>query len=180
MLEPRQLLGTVAASAITSALMLFAYHVATRPPAPAPVAVSRIETGTPSPIAPGVFAPAGTDTLYLSGQLASPADANAPKDSPAYLGDTQTQTVSIMKKIEALLAEKHMTMGDVAMMHVYLAADPAKDNKMDFKGMMAGYTQFFGTAEQPNKPSRSTFQVAGLVAPGYLVEIEVLAVAAHK
>jgi enamine deaminase RidA (YjgF/YER057c/UK114 family) len=44
--------------------------------------------------------------------------------------------------------------------------------------MMEGYKQFFGTKEQPNKPSRSTMQVAALVAPGYLVEIEVIA--AHK
>ena len=48
-------------------------------------------------------------------------------------------------------------------------------NKMDFAGMMAAYTQFFGTAAQPNKPSRSTVQVAALVAPGALVEIDVVA-----
>jgi len=40
---------------------------------------------------------------------------------------------------------------------------------------MAAYTQFFGTAAQPNKPSRSTVQVAGLVAPGALVEVDVVA-----
>jgi enamine deaminase RidA (YjgF/YER057c/UK114 family) len=44
---------------------------------------------------------------------------------------------------------------------------------MDFEGMMAAYSQFFGTKEQPNLPARSTVQVAGLVAPGMLVEIEV-------
>jgi enamine deaminase RidA (YjgF/YER057c/UK114 family) len=40
---------------------------------------------------------------------------------------------------------------------------------------MAGYTQFFGTAEQPNKPARSAVQVAALVAPGALLEVEVIA-----
>jgi enamine deaminase RidA (YjgF/YER057c/UK114 family) len=40
---------------------------------------------------------------------------------------------------------------------------------------MAAYTKFFGTAEQPNKPARSAVQVAALVAPGALVEIEVIA-----
>ena len=44
---------------------------------------------------------------------------------------------------------------------------------MDFAGFMAAYSQFFGTKEQPNLPARSTVQVAGLVAPGMLVEIEV-------
>ena len=42
-------------------------------------------------------------------------------------------------------------------------------------GMMAGYKQFFGTPDQPNKPARSTVQVAGLAAPGPSMEIEVTA-----
>jgi enamine deaminase RidA (YjgF/YER057c/UK114 family) len=48
-------------------------------------------------------------------------------------------------------------------------------NKLDFSGMNAAYARFFGTLEQPNKPARSTFQVAGLVAAGALLEIEVQA-----
>lgn len=58
---------------------------------------------------------------------------------------------------------------------IYLVADPAKDGKMDFEGFMKGYTQFFGTKEQPNLPARSAMQVAGLVLPEWLVEIEVVA-----
>ena len=61
------------------------------------------------------------------------------------------------------------------MMHVYFAADPAKDGKTDFAGMMAGYTQFFGTRDQPNKPPRTTLQVV-LPARGALVEIDLIAV----
>jgi enamine deaminase RidA (YjgF/YER057c/UK114 family) len=60
-------------------------------------------------------------------------------------------------------------------MTIFMVADPGKDNKLDFAGLMAGYTQFFGTADQPNKPARSAVQVAALVAPGALVEIEVIA-----
>jgi enamine deaminase RidA (YjgF/YER057c/UK114 family) len=41
---------------------------------------------------------------------------------------------------------------------------------------MKGYTQFFGTEAQPNLPSRSVMTVAGLLSPGWLVEIEVTAV----
>jgi len=37
---------------------------------------------------------------------------------------------------------------------------------------MGAYSQFFGTPTQPNKPSRTTVQVAGLASPGALVEIE--------
>jgi len=41
--------------------------------------------------------------------------------------------------------------------------------------MNAAYAKFFGTTEQPNKPARSTVQVAALVAAGALLEIEVQA-----
>ena len=41
---------------------------------------------------------------------------------------------------------------------------------------MKGYTQYFGTEEQPELPTRSVFEVAGLANPSWLVEIEVVAV----
>jgi enamine deaminase RidA (YjgF/YER057c/UK114 family) len=117
------------------------------------------------------------DTLYVSGQLANPVTpADREKGTPAVYGDTKAQTQSALQKIEAILKEQGLGMGDVVMMHVFLAGDPAKDNKLDFQGMMASYTQFFGTKEQPNKPARSAMQVAALVAAGALVEIEVIAV----
>jgi enamine deaminase RidA (YjgF/YER057c/UK114 family) len=65
-------------------------------------------------------------------------------------------------------------MGDVVMMRVFLVAPPGQ-SRMDFAGMMRGYRAYFGTPQQPNKTARSTMQVAGLVDPGFLVEIEVTA-----
>jgi enamine deaminase RidA (YjgF/YER057c/UK114 family) len=56
-----------------------------------------------------------------------------------------------------------------------MTADPAMDNKLDFAGMNAAYAKFFGTPDQPNKPARSTVQVAALVAAGALLEVEVQA-----
>ena len=126
------------------------------------------------PIATGVWV---GDTLYLSGQLASPVTpADAAKGTAAIYGDTEAQTMSTLTKIEASLKSEGLTMGDVVMMHVYMAGDPAKGGKLDFPAMMAAYSRFFGTKEQPNKPARSTMQVAALVAPWALVEIEVIAV----
>jgi enamine deaminase RidA (YjgF/YER057c/UK114 family) len=62
-------------------------------------------------------------------------------------------------------------------MHVYLGNNPATDGKPDFAGMMAGYTQFFGTKDQPNIPSRTTLQVVLPAASrGALVEIDLIAV----
>ena len=128
-----------------------------------------------SPIAKMVTVPAGATTYYLSGMVAPVSNPAAPKDSIEAYGDTKTQTVGALTEIQKALAEQKLTMGDVVAMHVFLAGDPAKGGKMDFAGMMEGYKQFFGTKEQPNKPARSTVQVAALVGPAYLVEIEVIA-----
>jgi enamine deaminase RidA (YjgF/YER057c/UK114 family) len=89
-----------------------------------------------------------------------------------------TQTVGVLTAIKATLARIGLGMGDVVKMTVFMVANPA-DNKLDFAGMMAGYTQFFGTKDQPNKPARSAVQVAALAVPGPLLEIEVIAAKPH-
>jgi len=152
------------------------------------------------PLCPALFAQMGTtvkhlqpgngpiasavwvgDTLYVSGQLASPVTpADTAKGTPAVYGDTKAQSLSSLTKIQAILKEQGLDMGDVVMMHVFLAGDPANGGKLDFAGMMASYTQFFGTKEQPNKPARSAMQVAALAAPWALVEIEVIAAKSKK
>ncbi len=132
------------------------------------------------PISAAVVVPPDYDTIYVSGNIPKVADPKAPKGSVQSYGDTKTQTISVLQQIENTLKAQNVSMGDVVMMHVYLAGDPAKDGKMDFAGMMDGYKQFFGTAEQPNKPARSAVQVAGLAAPGALVEIEVIAIRKHE
>jgi len=129
--------------------------------------VSRVPLANSSfPISEGVWV---GDMLYLSGML----DSSVAKSQP---GDTETQTVHALENIRHALEEQHLSMGDVVLMHVYLAGDPAQGGKMDFAGFMKGYSQFFGTKDQPNKPARSAMQVAALALPGALVEIEVTAV----
>ena len=127
------------------------------------------------PIATSVEVPPGYTTIYVSGMGADVADKTAAPMTLAAYGDTETQTRSALTKIQAALADLHLTFADVVQMHVYLAPDP-KLGKMDFAGLMKSYTQFFGTAAQPNLPTRSAFQVAALANPGWLVEIEVVAV----
>ncbi|SDC74824.1 Enamine deaminase RidA, house cleaning of reactive enamine intermediates, YjgF/YER057c/UK114 family [Sphingomonas sp. YR710] len=134
--------------------------------------------GKPGLILKGVIVPAGSETFYLSGQLADPIDP-AKKETMADFGDTKTQTVSVLTKIKALLASKGYTMGDVVKMQAFLAADP-KLGKIDFMGFNAGFKEFFGSTDNPNTVARSTFQVANLVAPTFLVELEVTAVKAPK
>jgi enamine deaminase RidA (YjgF/YER057c/UK114 family) len=135
-----------------------------------------VRGGAPaSPIASVVTVPAGYDTIYVSGMVPPALDPKGDTALPATFGDTKTQTLGVLKRIEEALKTQGATMGDVVMMRVLLVGDPAKGGKMDFPGMMEGYKTFFGTAEQPNKPARITSQVTSLVQGGMLVEIEVQA-----
>ncbi len=131
------------------------------------------------PISAAVTVTAGTDLFFLSGALAPVIDASAPKGSQASYGDTATQTGGALERIKQTLARLKLGMGDVIKMTVFLAGDANKGGKMDFAGMMTGYTKYFGTKDQPNKPARSAVQVAALAAPGALVEIEVIAAKPH-
>ena len=132
-------------------------------------------TGAPdSPISASVEVPAGSRLVYVSGQVPEVANATAAEGSVERYGDTETQTRSVIKKIEGVLKGHGLGLGDVVMMRVFLVAPPGQA-RMDFQGMMRGYRASFGTADQPNKPARSTMQVGGLVDPGWLVEIEVTA-----
>jgi enamine deaminase RidA (YjgF/YER057c/UK114 family) len=129
--------------------------------------------GNTFPIARAVEVPAGKTIIFHSGMTPAPLDAKAEAGTPAYWGDTKTQALSAFGRIKDSLDQMGVGFKDVVAMTVYLVGDPAKGGRMDFEGFMAAYTQFFGTKDQPNLPARSTVQVAGLVAPGMLVEIEV-------
>lgn len=148
------------ASALTVALPTAAQ---TRKEIPLPA--SQNPTNADLPIAGAVWA---GNTLYVSGWLDPDRKTNL---------DTQSQTVSLIKDLQKLLESQNLTLGDVTMMRVYLGADPAKDGKGDFRGMMAGYRQFFGTKDQPNKPARTTLQVVlPAESSGALIEIDLVAV----
>jgi enamine deaminase RidA (YjgF/YER057c/UK114 family) len=126
--------------------------------------------GSKFPIALAVEVPAGASTVYLSGIGPDPL----PGAAQAY-GDTEAQTRSALTKISAALQGLGLSFSDVVDVHVYLAGDKAKGGKLDFAGLQAAWTDFFGTKAQPDLPSRSTVQVAALANPGWLVEIEVIA-----
>jgi enamine deaminase RidA (YjgF/YER057c/UK114 family) len=132
--------------------------------------------GSDFPISAAVAVKGGLDTVYVSGSLPPVIDKEAPKGSVAAYGDMTTQTVGALNAIKGTLAGLGLGLGDIVKMTIFMVADPTKDNKLDFAGMMAGYSQFFGTKDQPNKPARSAVQVAALALPGPLLEIEVIAV----
>ena len=130
--------------------------------------------GSDFPIAQSVEVPAGATILYVSGQVPPVIDESAEEGSRAAYGDTETQTVGVLERVEAALENGGFTVDDVVKMQVFLVGDPEMDGEMDFAGFMRGYTQFFG-AERGNLPARSAMQIAALVVPGWLVEIEVMA-----
>jgi len=89
-------------------------------------------------------------------------------------GDTEQQAESVFTKIATALLDAGASEVDVVAMTVYLVKPPGAAG-MDFDGMMRAYGRHYGSAAQPNRPVRSTVEVAGLVRPGMLVEIEVTA-----
>ena len=127
-----------------------------------------------SPILSSAELPAGSRIVYVSGTVPDAVDPAAPPGSVQRFGDTAAQTRSVLRKIEAQLKLHDMGLGDIVMMRVFLVAPPGQ-SRMDFAGMMTAYREFFGTRAQPNRPARSTLQAAGLVDPGWLVEIEATA-----
>lgn len=139
--------------------------------------VTKIQSNPQALILDAADVTAGTDMIFLSGQLASPVDpakSFADVKSIEDLGDTKTQTISVLKKIKALLESRGYTMSDAIKLTLFVAADP-KLGKMDFAGANEGFKQFFKTTENPTTVARSTFQVAALAGPYFLIEIEAIA-----
>lgn len=155
---------TIAAAALAAGLSGGAAAEVTRHPIP----------GSDFPIAQAVEVSAGTTLVFHSGTTPGPANPDAERYSPEWWGDTEAQTLSVFGRLEQSLTAKGLGFGDVVKMQVYLVGVPELDGAMDFQGFMTAYRRYFGTEEQPNLPARSTFQVAGLAAPGMLVEIEVV------
>jgi enamine deaminase RidA (YjgF/YER057c/UK114 family) len=122
------------------------------------------------PAAAQRIVPAGQTTYYFSGTTADPLNASNPNDR----GTTVQQADNILTKLQAMLAKNNLTFGDVVAAHVFLVGDPAKGGEIDFAGLNSEWGKRFGTADQPNRPSRSAFQVR-LPTPGALVEIELTA-----
>ena len=129
--------------------------------------ITRVYGAPDSPIASLTYVPAGSDIAFVSG--ATPGAQGQPKPV-----GTEAQTFDVLTKIDALLKTQGMTMGDVVMMRVFLGVDPDKGGHADRAGMNAAFKTFFGTADQPNKPARTTVAVTDM-NPGSFVEIDAMA-----
>ena len=110
--------------------------------------------------------PPGAETMYLSGSGARPLDDGS-------WGDMKQQTINTFERFKATLEEQGWSMADIVQVRAFAVA--GDDGELDFAGFNEGYAQFFGTAENPNKPVRSFVEIADLVVDGWLVEIEIRA-----
>ena len=134
-----------------------------------------LANNNPFPIARAVEVTPDTTLIFHSGLTPGPVNPDAERGSREYYGDTEAQALSVFKRMEESFKELGVGFGDVIKMQVFMVGDPTMDGKMDFSGFMKAYTKYFGTKEQPNKPSRSAFQIAGLAGgPNMLIEIEVV------
>ncbi|MGY1806189.1 RidA family protein [Blastococcus sp. SYSU D00669] len=113
------------------------------------------------PISLGVRA---GEVVYLSGQLGIPPGTDQIVD-----GGAGEQTIQIFRNLEAVLAERHLGLADVAKTTVYLT------DMADFPAVNAVYESIFGDAP----PARTTVGVHAL-AWGAAVEIEAVALASGK
>lgn len=159
-MTPRMLIASMA---------LIAFPAAAQEPQ-----ITRALSSPTAVISSTVTIPPGGRTFYLSGSTASPVDPATPTE----FGDTKVQTLSILTKMKAQLATLGLTMGDVVKLTVFLVGVPANEGRMDSAAMNEVFKTFFGTPEQPNRPARSTVQVAALGRPTTLVEIEAIAATA--
>ncbi len=131
--------------------------------------------GSPTAVIAGTATvPPGSTLVFISGTTPSPLDPAVPEN----LGNTREQTLSVLTKIKTTLEGMGMDLGDVVKMTVFLVGTPETDGRMDSAAMNEVFRTFFGTPEQPNRPTRSTIQIAALGRPGMYVEIEAIAAVA--
>jgi reactive intermediate/imine deaminase len=113
---------------------------------------------------PSVLSPAVRvgDLVYLSGALGSKPGGGGMAD-----GGIQGQTRQALENVKASLALAGGMMEDIVKCSVFLT------DVKDFGAMNEVYREFF----PKDPPARTTVAVAGLVAPGALIEIECIAAA---
>lgn len=123
----------------------------------------------------GVSIPPGS-MFWTSGTVAPVANEGAARGSRERYGDTRTQAVGILTRIEQLLREAGYGLDDLVYVRAYVAPDPQKGGAFDFAGWNEAYAEFFGVPRNPGKVARSTVGVAALVSPDFLIELEAFAV----
>jgi enamine deaminase RidA (YjgF/YER057c/UK114 family) len=113
-----------------------------------------------------IMIPAGAETLYLSG-------SGAQQQVDGTWGDMEQQTIDTFGRFQETLEAQGWSLEDIVQVRAFAVS--GDDGELDFAGFNAGYQQFFGSEKNAMKPVRSFVEIAGLVVPGWLIEIEIRA-----
>jgi enamine deaminase RidA (YjgF/YER057c/UK114 family) len=136
--------------------------------------VRRYDNGS-SAILQGVSIPAEKKLFFTSGIVAPVLDSTATDTYKRY-GDTYTQSVNTLKRIEGILKNAGLGMKDVVFMRIYVAPDPNKNKSFDFDAWFKAYQVYFNNPLNPVKVARTTLGTAALARPELLIEVEAVAV----
>ena len=99
--------------------------------------------------------------VFVSGQVSVDAEGNLVGE-----GDAHAQSVQCLSNVEDALKAAGATRADVTKITTFLV------NSEDYPAYAEARLDFFGNPG----PASSTVFISGLVSPGYLVEIEAIAV----
>jgi enamine deaminase RidA (YjgF/YER057c/UK114 family) len=118
----------------------------------------------------------GESTAMISSGIA--VAANAPLVLSAGVvssvpGDMKTQALSALDTLHKRLGAAGLSFKDVVFLRAYVV--PEADGSIDRQGWTEAYTQYFGNAQQPHKPARTTIAVLSLPRPDLKIEIDVIA-----
>lgn len=128
-----------------------------------------------SAIAAGVVIPENRAVVWTSGTVPPIFNERAAAGTRERYGDTRIQASGILGRIEEQLRGLGLSMRDVVYLRAYLVPDP-ETGAIDIRGWNEAFAEYFGTAENPTRPARSTVGVVALVNPDWLIEIEAFAV----
>lgn len=135
-----------------------------------------LQRGSTLPFLLAVTVPPGKEWVIFSGHTPPVVDTTAKPDCAQAFGDTYTQTIGAFRELGVSLTELGLSFGHLIQVRALLVGDPALGGRMDSEGFSRAYDEFFGTMEQPHLVARTRLQVVGLVNPGWLVELEAIAV----
>lgn len=136
--------------------------------------IIRVPSPSSSPVSRAVRITAPQEIVAFSAQYPAVIDEQANPESMAAFGDTATQTRTTLARVASVLKEVDMTLENLVSMQAYLVAEPGL-GKIDFAGFNQACKDFFKSDEASHFPARTVVQVAGLVNPGWLIEIEIVA-----
>ena len=107
----------------------------------------------------------GGTTIYIAGQVASDASGKLIGE-----GNIEAQTEQVFKNLKAAAEAAGGTMADLVKMNVFLVADVAPDELPKIRAVRERYVN---TA---HPPASTLVVVSRLARPGWLIEIEAVAV----